>query len=83
MAEEKDRAQADLQALDLRPGDRFRHYKGGQYEIVNLAVKEDTLEPLVIYRSFTKDYMWARTLLNWNEDVEVNGKKVRRFEKLL
>jgi hypothetical protein len=82
MPDAKDRAQAILNHSSLKPGGRFRHYKGGEYEIVALALKEDTLEPLVIYKSLEHGTIWARTLKNWNESVEVDGKKMKRFRKI-
>ena len=82
MPDAKDKAQKVLLAVKLKPGDRFRHYKGGEYEIVTLALREDTLEPLVIYKSLAHGTAWARTLKNWNEQVTRRGKKVKRFEKI-
>lgn len=55
---------------DLEPGAVFRHYKGGLYTIVCLSVKEDTLEPLVTYRSIERGSVWTRTLQNWSEYVD-------------
>jgi hypothetical protein len=84
MADKKDRAQKRIKKIDLKPGDRFKHYKGGgyEYEIVACALSEDTLEPLVIYKNLKKGTVWARTLHNWSEEVEFGGKRVKRFEKM-
>ena len=38
-----------LRCLPAEPG-RYRHYKGGEYELVGVARHSETLEPLVIYR---------------------------------
>ncbi len=81
MPNDKDEAQAHMKAVAPKPG-HYRHYKGGEYEVITCAVKEDTLQPLVIYRSLLKDSMWARTFKNWNEAIEVDGKRVRRFEPI-
>lgn len=78
----KDRAQQELRAAAPRAGDRYRHYKGGEYEVVACAIKEDTLEPLVIYKSFAKGTLWARTLADWNAEVDVGGQSVKRFQRL-
>lgn len=80
--DKKDLAQAALGVSAPAPGDRFRHYKGGEYEVVACAVKEDTLELLVIYKSLAKGTLWARTLYNWSEDVEVGGQRVGRFTRI-
>lgn len=79
---DKDEAQAALQKIKLRPGDRYLHFKGGEYEIVALVIKEDTLEPLIIYRSLLKGFIWARTYKNWNETVNAAGERVKRFRKI-
>lgn len=65
MADEKDAAQADAACCGIHPGQIYRHYKGGLYTIREVAVKEDTLEILVIYQSNAKGSVWARTLSNW------------------
>lgn len=78
----KDHAQAALQASALSPGERYRHYKGGEYEIVTCAVQEDTLAVVVVYRSIHQGYVWVRTLTNFNEEVDTNGQRVKRFEKI-
>ena len=76
-----DRAQEELAKVPIKPGQRYRHYKGGEYEVIALALQEDTLEPLIVYLSLAKKTVWARTLKNWNEEVTVDGKKVKRFVK--
>jgi len=80
MPDDKDKAQVELKKLPLKPGDRFTHYKvGGIYEIVTLAVKEDTLEPLVVYYSHDKHSIWVRTYQNFTEDVDAGRRVVKRF----
>ena len=80
----KDTAQEKLKEILIKPGDQFRHYKAeGTYEIVTLAVKEDTLEPLVVYRSLGHGgTTWVRTYENWSEEIEVEGTKKARFTRL-
>lgn len=78
----KDEAQAALGKLPIKIGDYFTHYKGGEYEVVALAVKEDTLQPLVIYKSPQHgNTVWARAYSDWNSEVEWEGKRVKRFVK--
>jgi hypothetical protein len=40
------------------------------YEVVCLSIQEDTLVPLVTYRSLERGYFWTRTLENWNSTVQ-------------
>ncbi len=76
----KDRAQAELASLPIKVGQRYVHYKGGEYEVIALALKEDTLEPFVIYKSPQhNDTVWARGWDDWNSLVEWEGKTTKRF----
>lgn len=65
-----------------QPDQEFDHYKGGRYRIVARALREDTLEPVVIYRSYEHGFTWERTLANFTEMVEVDGKSVPRFAQV-
>lgn len=59
----------------------YRHYKGNLYELIDVAVHSETLEQMVVYRAMYGNYdLWVRPLSMWNEEVEYNGKTVRRFE---
>lgn len=64
-------------------GEIYRHYKGGLYVIVARSIKEDTLEPLVTYRSNAKGTFWTRTLANFTEEVGMITKNMplKRFTK--
>lgn len=70
-SEQKDLAQQQWAVGGPRPGDVYRHYKGGLYVIVGRSIKKDTLDPLVTYRSNAKGTYWTRTLANFTEEVEV------------
>jgi hypothetical protein len=73
-------AQAALAKLDHpAAGDVYRHYKGGLYAVVMVGIKEDTLEPMVGYYSYTYRTHSFRTLANWNEGVETPDGTVPRF----
>ena len=62
---------------------RYRHFKGGIYEVICVAKHSETLEDMVIYRSVTEPQkVWARPLSMWNETVEHEGVMVRRFTKI-
>ena len=39
---------ADLPPLPAMPIGRYRHYKGGEYEVLGVARHSETLEPLVV-----------------------------------
>ena len=78
----KESAQELLKKVALQPGDRYRHYKGGEYEVITCAVDEATLDLVVVYYNVTHGSVWTRTLENWNEVVEVTGERVKRFIRL-
>jgi hypothetical protein len=65
----KDIAQKAASNAGIEAGQVWRHYKGGLYVVVAVALKEDTLEPLVVYRSNKKGTVWARTFGDWTDWV--------------
>lgn len=61
----------------------YRHFKGQTYRaysIVNFAEGEE-LVPLVLYKNIDGK-TFARTLDNFTQIIERDGKKFRRFEKI-
>jgi len=57
---------------------RFRHYKGGLYELVCEAVLEADLTPVIVYRG-EDGRTWVRPRDVFFETVEVDGARVPRF----
>jgi hypothetical protein len=83
----KQKSTAELEAewsKFTRPqdGQKFRHYKGGEYEIVATGFLEDSETPCVIYRSLLKNTVWVRTANNFLEDVEFEGRDQPRFRAI-
>lgn len=66
----------------MKVGECYRHFKGGEYEIVALATHSETMEELVVYRSLKDGRVWVRPASMWDETVERDGKCFRRFEKI-
>lgn len=63
----------------VRPG-RYRHYKGNEYEVVDVARHSETGEEMVVYRTLYGDHsLWVRPLGMFVEDVLVEGQTVPRF----
>lgn len=60
---------------------KYRHYKGGIYELLFIAEHSETKEHLVIYRN-NKNEIFARPAEMFFEVIEINGVKVKRFEKI-
>ena len=60
----------------------YRHYKGGEYELLEEALDEKNKEEKVIYRSLKDEKVWIRAKKNFLEKVEVEKEKKPRFEFL-
>ena len=65
--------------MEIKLG-RYRHFKGGEYEVIGLAKHSETLEEMVVYRALYGDNgLWMRPARMWNERVERDGKTYLRF----
>lgn len=66
----------------LPPG-RYRHFKGSDYQVLDVATHSETGEALVVYRCLYGDYdLWVRPLRLFTERVTVGGEIVPRFRYL-
>lgn len=70
----------DLPPLPQPPPGRYRHYKGGEYEVIGVVRHSESLEPMVLYRPLYNDTgLWVRPYEMFFETVEVDGKLQPRF----
>ncbi len=61
----------------------YRHYKGKDYFVFQVAHHSETREPLVFYRCLYGDYSWwGRPLAMFTEIVELAGETIPRFRFL-
>ena len=65
----------------------YEHFKGKRYEVIDVAIHSESLEPMVIYKAlykgdFPEGTLWARPLAMFKENVTVDGKDVPRFRLL-
>ena len=60
-------------------GKIYKHYKGNVYKIIAFAKHSETCEDMIVYQNVDKGDIWTRPKSMWNEEVEVDGKKVLRF----
>ena len=68
--------------IDIARG-RYRHYKGGEYEVLDTARHSETLEPMVVYRALYGAHgLWVRPAAMWSEPITVNGQTRPRFERI-
>jgi len=76
-------ASDDLPPLPAVAPGRYRHYKGGEYEVLGVVRHSESLEPLVLYRPlYNHSGMWVRPHGMFLETVEVHGAQVPRFALL-
>jgi len=61
------------------PSRKYRHYKGGLYEVLFLSKHTETDEVLVNYKSIHFGTYYSRPLSSWVEKVKVNGDQMDRF----
>lgn len=69
----------------IKVGELYRHYKdpGKIYKVIDIGLFEPTQEIYVIYQpQYGEKLLWIRTLENFTDYVEVNGRKLPRFEKI-
>ena len=66
----------------IKPG-KYRHFKGGEYEVLCMATHSETEEEMVVYRPLYGDHgVWVRPASMWDQEVERDGVKVKRFTYL-
>ncbi len=64
---------------------RYRHYKGAEYQVIDVARHSETEEWLVVYETRYSDKpatTWVRPAAMFTESVEINGETVARFQWL-
>lgn len=59
----------------------YKHYKGNMYQVLHIANHSETLEKMVVYKAlYGEGEIWVRPASMWEEEIEINGKTVKRFE---
>jgi hypothetical protein len=67
-------------AAEQVPACNYRHYKGGMYSVLLVALRESDLQPVVVYASRDEPQLiYTRPLASWLETVAVDGTRVPRF----
>ncbi|MGJ8685971.1 MAG: DUF1653 domain-containing protein [Spongiibacteraceae bacterium] len=66
-------------ACSITPG-RYRHYKGGEYQVLGVAFHSETEEQMVVYRPlYGAADLWVRPLTMFTETINIEGNMVSRF----
>lgn len=62
---------------------KYKHYKGNEYLVVDVAKHSENLELMVIYRCLYDQYgLWVRPLDMFLETVNIEGVEQPRFKYL-
>ena len=70
----------ELPALPSIQLGRYKHYKGGEYEVVGVVRHSESLVPHVLYRPlYGNSGSWVRPFTMFFEPVEHQGKSQPRF----
>ena len=65
--------------MEIKLG-RYRHFKGGEYEVIGIAHHSETMEDMVVYRAlYGERALWVRPASMWNETVTRDGVTYPRF----
>lgn len=68
--------------MEILPG-KYRHFKGGLYEVISMARHSESGEEMVVYRALYGDGgWWVRPAAMWNETVRRDGVNYRRFTRI-
>ena len=54
--------------MEIQPGQKYKHFKGGVYEVVGVAKHSETLEEMVVYKH--DGQLWARPREMWFDEVD-------------
>ena len=73
----------DLPPMSETPTGTYRHYKGGEYEVVGTVRHSETLEPMTLYRAlYGERGLWVRPAAMFGESVDIGGVPRPRFQKI-
>ncbi|MCF7795930.1 DUF1653 domain-containing protein [Patescibacteria group bacterium] len=67
---------------------KYKHYKGGLYEVIGEGIDSENLEEVIIYKSlykndkYPKNTIWVRPKKMFLEKIIINGEEIFRFTKI-
>lgn len=68
----------------IKPGQKYRHFKGNEYLVLHVARHSETEELMVVYQAlYGEGGIWVRPLEMFLDQKEVDGKMVNRFEEII
>jgi hypothetical protein len=67
----------------VKSGKLYKHFKGGLYKVVGVAVHTETNEELVIYHKEGNEFqMFVRPVNMFLDEISYDGKMIKRFEEI-
>ena len=77
-----DSAEALPPLIVTKPG-FYRHYKGGEYEVIGTVRHSEDLQSMTLYRALYGEHgLWVRPAAMFNETVVIDGILQLRFTYL-
>lgn len=74
---------AGLKKRVIRPGAKYRHFKGKEYRVLYVARHSETLEEMVVYQQLYGEMgVWVRPLEMFLGTVDRDGTTRYRFEEI-
>lgn len=73
---------SNVPTRSVSAGQRWRHWKGGEYTIVAIAQEEATGDTVVVYRSEAFGSIWTRALGNFLGATKDVSPSVARFTRI-
>ena len=72
----------EITPIEVKIG-KYRHFKGGEYKVIGIAKHSETGEEMVVYQAlYDNNSLWVRPKKMFEEVIERDGKKLRRFEPI-
>lgn len=67
----------------IKIGSKYKHFKGKEYLIINIAKNSETMEDMVVYQALYGDKsIWVRPLGMFLDYINVKGSSIRRFQEI-
>lgn len=67
---------------EITPG-IYQHFKGNQYQVVDIARHSESLDEHVVYKALYGEFgLWVRPLPMFAETIERDGKRIERFRRI-
>ena len=70
--------------MSIQLHEKYKHFKGNEYEIIALAKHSETLEDIVVYKAlYGEGQIWVRPLSMFLDTKTLeDGTQVQRFTKI-